>query len=147
MIKIFRFLAICKISLSVLCVAVVCAVPAWALQKPSQPKVLSNAVVNQPVRFDVSRTLAEMLREAPQVVEWVNTCYAVLDKGSESLISSMALDGADSCTFGYANEYCDTDLRFNWATWLASLLPPKSVPISIRACFPSFCYQASERTV
>jgi hypothetical protein len=38
--------------------------------------------------------------------------------------SSMALDGADSCTFWYANEYYDTDLRFNWATWLASLKFP-----------------------
>ena len=38
--------------------------------------------------------------------------------------SSIALDGADSCTFWYANEYYDTDLRFNWATWLASLKFP-----------------------
>jgi hypothetical protein len=38
--------------------------------------------------------------------------------------SSMALDGADSCTFWYANEYYDTNLRFNWATWLASLKFP-----------------------
>jgi hypothetical protein len=38
--------------------------------------------------------------------------------------SSMALDGADSCTLWYANEYYDTDLRFNWATWLASLKFP-----------------------
>jgi hypothetical protein len=39
--------------------------------------------------------------------------------------TSMALDGADFCTFWYANEYYDTDLRFNWATWLASLKFPK----------------------
>jgi hypothetical protein len=38
--------------------------------------------------------------------------------------SSMALDGADSCTFWYANEYYDTNTRFNWATWLASLRFP-----------------------
>jgi hypothetical protein len=38
--------------------------------------------------------------------------------------TSMALDGADSCTFWYANEYYDTDLSFNWATWLASLKFP-----------------------
>ena len=169
MIKILRFLAMCTVSFSVLCLAVICAVPAWAQQKPSQPKVLSNAVVNQPVSFDVSRPLAEVLREAPaplqstrlmhrpmqpkvqhltgaqqsrvaeaagavepliaspisatiglsfegvgntsflncrnvahqevappdtnaavgdtQVVEWVNTCYAVFDKRSGSLIS------------------------------------------------------------
>ena len=38
--------------------------------------------------------------------------------------SSMALDGADSCTFWYTTEYYDTNLRFNWATWLASLKFP-----------------------
>jgi hypothetical protein len=38
--------------------------------------------------------------------------------------TSMALDGADSCTFWYANEYYDTNLAFNWATWLASLKFP-----------------------
>ena len=42
--------------------------------------------------------------------------------------SSMALDGADSCTFWYANEYYDTNLRFNWATWLASLKFPGCGP-------------------
>jgi hypothetical protein len=42
--------------------------------------------------------------------------------------SSMALDGADSCTFWYTNEYYDTDLRFNWATWLASLRFPGCGP-------------------
>jgi hypothetical protein len=35
--------------------------------------------------------------------------------------SSMALDGADSCTFWYTNQYYNTNVRFNWATWLASL--------------------------
>jgi hypothetical protein len=38
--------------------------------------------------------------------------------------SSMALDGDDSCTFWYTTEYYDTNLRFNWATWLASLKFP-----------------------
>jgi hypothetical protein len=38
--------------------------------------------------------------------------------------SSMALDGADSCTFWYTTEYYDTNLRFNWATWIASLKFP-----------------------
>jgi hypothetical protein len=44
--------------------------------------------------------------------------------------SSMALDGADSCTFWYANEYYDTNpgIRFNWATWLASLRFPGCGP-------------------
>jgi hypothetical protein len=35
--------------------------------------------------------------------------------------SSMALDGADSCTFWYTNEYYPVDGRFAWATWIASL--------------------------
>jgi hypothetical protein len=42
--------------------------------------------------------------------------------------SSMALDGTDSCTFWYTNEYYDTSLRFNWATWLASLKFPGCGP-------------------
>ena len=42
--------------------------------------------------------------------------------------SSMALDGADSCTFWYTNQYYDTNLRFNWATWLASLKFPGCGP-------------------
>jgi len=168
MIKIFRFMTMSTISLPVLCLAVICAVPVWARQIPSQPQVLSNAVVNQPIHFDVSPPLAELVREAPaqqgvrllhapmkpkmqqltgaqgsrvaaaagavepftagpisatiglsfegvgntsflncpkvalqevappdtnaavgdtQVVEWVNTCYAVFDKSSGNLIS------------------------------------------------------------
>ena len=38
--------------------------------------------------------------------------------------TSMALDGADSCTFWYANEYYPADGSFAWATWLASLKFP-----------------------
>jgi hypothetical protein len=38
--------------------------------------------------------------------------------------SSMALDGADSCTFWYAQEYYPTTDRFSWSTWLASLKFP-----------------------
>jgi hypothetical protein len=38
--------------------------------------------------------------------------------------SSMALDGADSCTFWYTNEYYPATVRFSWATWLASLKFP-----------------------
>jgi hypothetical protein len=38
--------------------------------------------------------------------------------------SSMALDGADSCTFWYTNEYYPVGTRFSWATWLASLRFP-----------------------
>ena len=38
--------------------------------------------------------------------------------------SSMALDGADSCTFWYTQEYYPTTARFRWDTWLASLTFP-----------------------
>ena len=58
---------------------------------------------------------------------------AVIKQGSGSQVltfnrwgdySSMALDGADSCTFWYANEYYPVSGRFAWATWLASLKFP-----------------------
>jgi hypothetical protein len=38
--------------------------------------------------------------------------------------SSMALDGADSCTFWYTQEYYPTTAQFRWDTWLASLTFP-----------------------
>jgi hypothetical protein len=38
--------------------------------------------------------------------------------------SSMALDGADSCTFWYTNEYYPMTGSFAWATWLASITFP-----------------------
>ncbi len=38
--------------------------------------------------------------------------------------SSMALDGADSCTFWYAQEFEASTGSFNWSTWLASLKFP-----------------------
>jgi hypothetical protein len=38
--------------------------------------------------------------------------------------SSMALDGADSCTFWYTNEYYPVNGSFAWDTWVASLKFP-----------------------
>jgi hypothetical protein len=38
--------------------------------------------------------------------------------------SSMALDGADGCTFWYTQEYYPTTAAFRWDTWLASLTFP-----------------------
>jgi hypothetical protein len=38
--------------------------------------------------------------------------------------TSMALDGGDSCTFWYANEYYPHPTPFGWDTWLASLKFP-----------------------
>jgi hypothetical protein len=48
--------------LSALILAVLVGVPAAAQQSP---QVLSNAVANAPIQFDVSRPLAELVREAP----------------------------------------------------------------------------------
>lgn len=39
--------------------------------------------------------------------------------------SSMALDGSDSCTFWYSNEFYPKDGSFAWDTWLASLKFPR----------------------
>jgi len=36
----------------------------------------------------------------------------------------MALDGADFCTFWYAQEYYPANGSFAWGTWLASLKFP-----------------------
>lgn len=38
--------------------------------------------------------------------------------------SSMALDGGDSCTFWYTNEFYPVDGSFAWDTWVASLKFP-----------------------
>jgi hypothetical protein len=66
MIKVFRFFAICTISaaavLSALILAALLGLPAAAQQTP---QMLSNAVANAPIQFDVSRPLAQLLREAP----------------------------------------------------------------------------------
>jgi hypothetical protein len=48
--------------------------------------------------------------------------YASFDRWGD--YSSMALDGADSCTFWYTNEYYPTDGSFTWSTWLGSLKFP-----------------------
>jgi hypothetical protein len=42
--------------------------------------------------------------------------------------SSMALDGADSCTFWYTNQYYPADGTRAWATWIASLRFPNCGP-------------------
>jgi hypothetical protein len=45
--------------------------------------------------------------------------YASFDRWGD--YSSMALDGADSCTFWYTNEFYPMDGSFAWDTWVASL--------------------------
>ena len=51
--------------LSALILAALCGLPGAAQQTPTQPQVLSNAVVNEPIHFDVSSPLAELLTTAP----------------------------------------------------------------------------------
>lgn len=69
MIKVFRLSAICTISvaalLSVLILVALWGIPTVAQQTPTQPQVLGNAVANEPIQFDVSRPLTELLKEAP----------------------------------------------------------------------------------
>ena len=51
--------------LSTLILAALCGLPAAAQLTPTGPQVLSNAVANEPIQFDVSRPLAELVTEAP----------------------------------------------------------------------------------
>jgi hypothetical protein len=60
-----RILCFAVTALSALILAALCGLPTAAQQTPTAPKVLSNAVANEPVHFDVSRPLTELLREAP----------------------------------------------------------------------------------
>ena len=59
MVKEFRILALCAVGIAL------CSLSATAQQTPAQAQVLSNAVANEPVEFDVSRPLAELLAVAP----------------------------------------------------------------------------------
>jgi hypothetical protein len=53
-------------ALSLLCLTVMCALQASAQQGPTGgPQVLSNAVVNEPIQFDVSPPLSQMLTQVP----------------------------------------------------------------------------------
>ena len=62
MIKVFRFLAMCTISVAFATLTIASAQVYTSIDKPH---VLSNAVVNEPIHFDVSRPLAELVTEAP----------------------------------------------------------------------------------
>ena len=95
MVKIFRFLAMCTISLSVLCLAVICAVPAWAQQRQSQPQVLSGAVVNEPTHFDVSPSLAELVKEAP-APQGIRLMHAPMRPKMKQLAGPQKSQGAEA---------------------------------------------------
>ena len=56
-----RILCVSVTFVSPLILAALCGLPAAA----QQPQVLSNAVVNKPIQFDISPPLAELAKEAP----------------------------------------------------------------------------------
>ena len=62
MIKVFRFLAMCTISVAFATLTIASAQVYTSIDKP---QVLSNAVVNKPIQFDVSRPLAELASGSP----------------------------------------------------------------------------------
>ena len=59
MVKEVRILALCTVGISL------CNLSATAQETTAQAQVLSNAVANEPIQFDISRPLAELLAEAP----------------------------------------------------------------------------------
>jgi hypothetical protein len=61
-----KFMAVHPATFPVLCLAVICAVPAWSQQTPSQPRVLRNAVAQGPIQFDVSSQLSALLTATAQ---------------------------------------------------------------------------------
>ena len=60
-----RILCFSAAVLSALILAALCGLSVAAQRTPTEPQVLSNAVVNQPIHFDVSQPLGEMLAQAP----------------------------------------------------------------------------------
>ena len=79
--------------LSALILAALCGLPATAQQTPTKPKVLSNAVVNEPIRFDVSPPLAELVTKAP-AQQGVRVVHAPMQPKLERLTSSQRSQGA-----------------------------------------------------
>lgn len=105
--------------LTTLNLTALCTLPAFA-QGPAQVQVISNAVVNysgQTAGDALGTTEPEALIEQGSGVQ-KSTANRLSD------YSSMALDGADGCTFWYTAEFYPASGSFAWATWLASLKFP-----------------------
>ena len=81
------------IVLSALILAALGGLPATAQQRPTQPKVLSNAVVNEPIHFDVSLPLAELAMQAP-AQQGIHVVHAPLQPKLQQLTSSRRSEGA-----------------------------------------------------
>lgn len=89
MIKVFRFLAMCTISVAFATLTIASA----QVYTSIEPKVLSNAVVNKPIQFDVSPPLAELVTQASaQQVDRLT--HAPMLPKLEQLTGAKQLEGA-----------------------------------------------------
>jgi hypothetical protein len=91
-----KLMSIHPASFPVLCLAVICAIPACSQQTPSQPQVLSNGVAHGPIQFDVSSPLSALLTDTAQQGDRV-THAPILPKVSQ-------LRGAQRINVGAAAE-------------------------------------------
>jgi hypothetical protein len=94
MTKVFKFLSIYTISivsvLSALFLVALSGLPAAAQQIP---QVLSNAVANAPIQFDVSRPLAQLLREAPAQQQGDRVTHAPMQPKLQQLKGAQLSQG------------------------------------------------------
>jgi hypothetical protein len=95
---------------SALILAALCGLPA-AAQTAAQPQVLTNAVVNEPIHFDVSPPLAELVMEAP-AQQGVRLMHAPMRPKPQQLTGARQSQGAEA------------------AGALQPLIAPPSVPLS-----------------
>src|SRR6266849_5858489 len=63
-----------------------------------------------------------MLESETSIIEGTGSQTRTLNRWGD--YSSMALDPTDDCTFWYANEYLQTNGKFNWSTRIASFRFP-----------------------
>ena len=68
-----------------------------AQQTPTEPQVLSNAVVNEPIRFDVSPPLSQLLTEAP-VPQGVRATHAPLQPKLQQFMVAQLRQGATAAS-------------------------------------------------
>jgi hypothetical protein len=79
----FLVAVLCAISLAVLCSPV-----AWAQVTPSQPAVLTNAIVNNPIQFDISPPLRDLPAEAALPSGGMHVMHAALRPKLQKLMTA-----------------------------------------------------------
>jgi hypothetical protein len=79
--------------LSALILAAPSGLRAEPQQTPTEPQVLSNAVVNEPIQFDVSRPLAQLLREAPAQQQGDRVTHAPMQPKLQQLKGAQLSQG------------------------------------------------------